>query len=360
MFNGRPRIAPVLALIAAALAAALVPLPRGFIERWYSTGLYIHIQHAMTRASNLFPFALFDVLIAATLIAWLILAIVDLRRRAVFKIVLRTAIWAAILYLAFLFLWGLNYRRTPLTAKLQFDPQAVSPDAAVAIATSAVDQLNTLHDPAHAMGWVPFGSIDPFLSDAFGRAQRLLGNAAVPARPKRTLLNPFFRLTGVEGMTDPFFLETLLESDLLPFERPMDIAHEWGHLAGFADESEASFLGWLTCIHGSIADQYSGWLFLIEEIVPDLRQKDRSGLMRRIASGPLADLRAMAERRRTRVNPAVSHATERIYDGYLKANRVESGIANYGEVVRLILGVRFGPDWTPLPASQAVGGAPPH
>ena len=69
-------------------------------------------------------------------------------------------------------------------------------------------------------------------------------------------------------MTDPYFLETLVKSDLLPFERPMIVAHEWSHLAGFADESEASFAGWLTCVHGSIADQYSGWLFLFEELAP--------------------------------------------------------------------------------------------
>jgi hypothetical protein len=33
-------------------------------------------------------------------------------------------------------------------------------------------------------------------------------------------------------MTDPFLLETLLASNLLPFEVPAVIAHEWGHLAG--------------------------------------------------------------------------------------------------------------------------------
>ena len=46
-------------------------------------------------------------------------------------------------------------------------------------------------------------------------------------------------------MTDPFLLETLLAPDLLDVERPFVIAHEWAHLAGYADESEANFVAWL-------------------------------------------------------------------------------------------------------------------
>ena len=344
------------ALVLGALAAALVPLPRAFIERWYSTFLYVHAQHVITRVSNVVPFALFDALIVAVLAAWFLLAIAGFRhgRLSLVRLVMRTATWTAILYLAFLLVWGLNYRRMPLMDKLQFDPQAASPEAVLALANTAIDRLNALHDPAHAMGWPGFGTVEPSLADALDRVQRELGGTHnfVPARPKRTMLNPLFRLSGVDGMTDPYFLETLVTSDILPFERPMDIAHEWGHLAGFADESEASFVGWLACLHGSTADQYSGWLFLIEELIPAVPQQDRRGFVGRIAPGPLADLRAIAERQRTQVNPVVSSASGRIYDRYLKANRVEAGIASYDEVVRLILGVRYGPDWTPLLSSR--------
>ena len=81
-------------------------------------------------------------------------------------------------------------------------------------------------------------------------------------------------------------------------------------------------------------------------------QQDRLSLYRRMAPGPVADLRAIYERQRTHVNRVVARASGRIYDRYLKANRVEAGIASYDEVVRLILGVRYGPDWTPLLSSH--------
>jgi len=79
-----------------------------------------------------------------------------------------------------------------------------------------------------------------------------------PGRLKHSLLGPYFRWTGVDGMVNPFGLEVIANPDLLPFERPMTIAHEWGHLAGLANEGEANLAGWLTCMRGSIADQYSG------------------------------------------------------------------------------------------------------
>ena len=98
------------------------------------------------------------------------------------------------------------------------------------------------------------------------------------SRPKATLLDFYFRRAGVAGMTDPYFLETLVERNLIPFERPFVVAHEWSHLAGFADESEANFVGWLTCLRGSNADQYSGWLFLYDELAGAVgRGGDRSG-----------------------------------------------------------------------------------
>ena len=44
---------------------------------------------------------------------------------------------------------------------------------------------------------------------------------------------------------------------------------------------------------------------------------------------------------------AVSLVAWRAYDTYLRAQRVESGVRNYGEVVRLLVGTRFEAGWRP-------------
>ena len=269
-------------LVLLAAAAALLPLPTSIVERAYSTSLYPRLQSLLTPVSNHVPFALFDALVAIVAGGWLFAVALDIGRyrrqwaRLGGRLVLRTAVWTAALYLLFLLTWGLNYRRERLSDKLQFDSTAISADAARSVAVTSVNALNALHGRAHSVGWVPFGSIEPSLAKAFDKVQEDLGASSrfAVSRPKATLLDFYFRRAGVAGMTNPYFLETLVERNLLPFERPFVVAHEWSHLAGFADESEANFVGWLTCLRGSIPDQ-------VQRLAVPLRRACRCGRSRR-------------------------------------------------------------------------------
>jgi hypothetical protein len=339
-------------LIAAAAALAVAPVPAGAVERYYSRGVYPPLQRTLTALSNQVPFALFDALIAAVAVWWVYATARDVmvrRKRgplgALGRVALRTATVAAAVYVAFLLAWGLNYRRVGLTDALAFDATRVTPDSARRLARLAVEELNRQHAAAHATAAVP-AAVDPALALAFHRAQRALGRDtfARPARPKRTLLDVYFKSAAVEGMTDPFFLETLVVSDLLPVERPAVIAHEWAHLAGIGHEGDANFAGWLTCMYGQPAAQYSGWLMLYREVVARIDPADRDRIAEGLAEGPRNDLRAIAERSRRNVRRAVADAGWRVYDGYLKANRVHEGAASYAEVVRLVLGTTLGRD----------------
>jgi hypothetical protein len=339
----------ILSIVAGACAAALLPLPAGAVERWYSAGLYPPLQRAVTSLSNMFPFALLDVLIVAVPAAWIVAATRGVRRsahrlRSLAVWGLRALAGAAALYLLFLVMWGLNYRRVPLERKLPFDARAVTVASARDAAQLAVSRLNALSADAHARADDDAGAINPPLAQAFESAMRELGTTGetVPARPKHTLLDLYFRPAGVSGMTDPFFLETLLESNLLPVEQPFVVAHEWSHLAGFADEGEANFGGWLTCVRADAAAQYSGWLFLFGELANAVSRDDRTTLIARLDRGPRDDLRAIAARLARDVKPQVSAAGWRVYDQYLKANRIEAGTASYAQVVRLVLGTGYG------------------
>ena len=158
-------------------------------------------------------------------------------------------------------------------------------------------QLNALHDAAHRMGWhdpvdnevlrASFTTVQGMLSDA---------RAATPGRLKGTLFGPYFRWTSVDGMINPFGLEVLQNPDLLPFERPFIAAHEWAHLAGYADESEASFVGWLIAMHADMSSQYSGWLFLYWQISGELGTGARARLASTLESGPRQDINAIVDR----------------------------------------------------------------
>jgi hypothetical protein len=338
-------------VVAAAGIAAVLPWPESVVERWYSTGLYPLLQQPMTGLSNRVPFALADIALLAAISGWLLMAVFQLRRSggrqlgvALGRIAARTIVATAAIYLAFLALWGLNYRRLPLERKLGFDTGGLTPDAARATTMVAVSRVNELYAQAHTSGWSQDNLVDPSLAGAFSSVARDLNGSGktVPGRPKHTLLNLYFRPAAVDGATDPFFLETLVATDLLPFERPFVVAHEWSHLAGFADEGEANFVGWLTCARAGAPAQYSGWLFLSEQLMRDLPRPDREYVMKRLAAGPRTDLREIAARLARDVRPQVSAAGWRVYDTYLKANRVEAGAASYDQVVRLVMGTQLG------------------
>ena len=83
-------------------------------------------------------------------------------------------------------------------------------------------------------------------------------------------------------MTVPVFLEVILNPDLLPVEKPFVLAHEWAHLAGYADESEANFVAWLACCRATTA----GAIQRVARRLWPRRQRAAAG--RRAALPPLA------------------------------------------------------------------------
>ena len=362
------RVALAVTLLTFAVLGALAPLPPRFVEQWFSTSIYPAIQHIVTPLSNSVPFAVFDVLCGAAAIvtsAVLIRAIRTARRsrsaRPLGRALGLLLIGGAGVYLWFLLFWGLNYRRVPMTERLRVEAGGPAAAAVVQLGRNAATQLNELHDEAHAIGWRNQPMEDAALRRGFDEIQRALSDApsAVPGRLKQTIFGPYFRWSGVDGMVNPFGLEVLANPDLLPFERPFVAAHEWAHLAGYADEAEASFVGWLACLRGGAAARYSAWLLMYWQVNAELSQAERASLATALAPGPRADIDAIVARIRRGQWPLLRNASWQLYDQYLKANRVEEGVRSYGLVVTLILRAEFDDGWIPVRREPSRDDRPP-
>ena len=137
-------------------------------------------------------------------------------------------------------------------------------------------------------------------------------------------------------MINPIALESIVHPDLLPFERPFVLAHEWAHLAGQADEAQASAVGWLACMRGTPALAYSASLYLIMEAASALPGENRQIAMKQLDPGVRADIDAILLRLQ-KGKPTVQRTASRVYDEYLRANRVADGTASYGRALSLIL-----------------------
>jgi hypothetical protein len=334
----------VLAIIA--LLCLAVPLPEQTVETLYARDMYPWLQTGFTSLSNFAPFAVLDVMlvVGAVLLALRLWRTLIITREqglfnAAWELLRRGVRAAAILAILFLWAWGFNYRRPALESTVpgaDTRPTIEELDKAFTAANVLAARLRP------TVAGQPALTDDQLFSELqkpFNTALAHIGRPAlsVPGRPKHSVvLTPFFTKAGVDGMLNPLALESIVHRELLRFERPVVLAHEWAHLAGQADEAEASAVGWLACMYGGPSLAYSASLYLINQA-----RAAMPAAMRRVASAKIhpdvrGDLAEIAERLK-KEDPRVQRAAFRIYDEYLKANRVEDGQASYGRALTLIL-----------------------
>jgi len=356
--NSKLKTVLKLVLISGAVLLYFVPPSSAWIEAHYSGAIYPWIQRAITPLSNRVPFAINDALILALIIAlpaWWILRLRSAGRgrrgAALARLAFNSAALGASIFLVFDLVWGLNYHREPLTRKLDYDQTRVTEAAALQLADLGVTELNDLSLAAHSSAWPGPAEWSKRLQPSFEPVVAELGDpgGAAPGKPKKTLFDFYLTAAGIDGFTNPFGLEVVLESHLLPQEQPFDLAHEWSHLAGFADESEANFIALISCLQSENASlRYAGWL----ELYPYLPHGDGNTETHnpgrpQLAPEVKADLDAIEKRRSEGIKPWVSTAQWKLYDRFLKANSVQEGVASYGLFVRLVLGTRFNAGWVP-------------
>jgi hypothetical protein len=321
------------------------------VDEFYSRDLYPWLQRLITSASNLTAVAFMDGLLvgAALLVLYRIGRLIGaVRRRGVLDVsaeALKRLVRAtALIALAFMFFWGFNYRRLPLETTLEGGVAARPTEAMLvdAVMESARLAADLRAEATRATPSTPDELAEMLHAPMNAALVRLNREPlARPGRPKTSrLLTPYFTAAGVDGMINPIALESIIHRDLLPFERPFVLAHEWAHLAGHGDEAEASAVGWFACMSGPPTLAYSASLYLLMEGAAQLRGESRSRAFAQLDAGVRADLEAVRQRV-LRQQPRVRQATSRVYDQYLKANRVEDGTASYSRAVSVILSAPF-------------------
>jgi hypothetical protein len=319
-----------------------------WIERAYANGAYPAWERIAFAMTSPFPWSLGDLaaLVGAGAIVWEVVAFARKRRRRgadVAALLLNCAAILGIYAVWFELSWAWNYARAPIESRMRFDSARVTPANASALRTRAMAQMNALAAAAHARSALPLDLTA--LRAAWVPAVRRVGDEWTPSvgPAKPTLFDPFMLATGTSGFINPLTLNVAMASDLLWFERPFDMAHEWSHDAAYAREDEANYLAIVTCLRSpDPAVRYAGWfeLFLY---LPQRRYAHREFV-------PLVwqDFAALRKRDERHINVMLAHWTWRTYNVYLKSNRIASGIANYNEVTRLVLGVPLDAQGLPI------------
>jgi uncharacterized protein DUF3810 len=341
--------------IAAALAVKFMTPSPAWIETHYSNGAYPPIDRFVRAITGPLPFTLGDVLFIVVLLALIVWWVRRLRgapkgRRLTVagRLLLRTVAVAGLVFVWFAVSWAFNYARVPLADKIPVHNERTNEDSVTAFAEHVVDELSRNADAAHRelrKRRPTDASNAEILYPRFVNVIRRLGERATFAPPhvKPTMFQPLFEASATSGFTDPWTHEVNLDASAFEFERPAIYVHEWAHLAGFADESEANFISVLTCTTSKDPLlRYSGWILTWFNLPSSIRVKHH------VSRQAHEDIQAIVARYRRQVNLGVEKASRVAYDQYLKANRVKAGFASYHLFVRWLTGADFDRDGLPL------------
>jgi hypothetical protein len=344
--RARAYLLDLVAIVLAWLATA-APLPVAFVEQVYANGIFAKLNTLFVPLANRVPFAFGDLEAIVVLVALVVCWARTLRGakrggrlRVLAPLVAHTLGFAALGLVLFELLWGWNYRRATVVARVTYDVSRVNDASVAAFSERIVTILNRDVGAAHAE------TLDrEKLRAAFVPVVARLGDRWTPAVtvPKTTLLQPYYDAAGIGGQYSPFAFETLLNASFLPFELPRALAHEWAHVAGFTDEGDANYIGTLACLRSSDPlIRYSGafWTY------GDLPQSERARLQ--LDPRVVADMRASRERFLRRFRPGLFALQWSFYDRYLRANHVAGGVASYGAFLRLLVGTPLDAEGLPL------------
>lgn len=359
---GRPLIGVVSALIAYALFQALARTPE-LSEVILGSGRGTIPARLLSAFTGSVPWSVAEIAAGAYLLWLAALAGLALRqsirghrrfRNALAGGLARGIRDAGLLVAIGYLVWGFNYARVPFDRRAGWPAWSGVESAELRLLTErAVGYANTtyvtLHESEDALAPTPAPENPTLLLAGIEDGWRAVGFLFPKEAPavagsfglvKRPHSSPLIARLGVSGVFMPLTAEPHVLKGMPAVGSVQAMAHEQAHQRGFANEAEASFMGFLANSHSpEPVARYSSAVFAARQLLAAFRRTDpeaAGAVAERLHPGvyrDLADLDAFWKPYRG-VGQKVGSA---VNDRYLRANRVSGGVASYGRVVRLLV-----------------------
>ena len=314
-----------------------------WIEKYYSAYLYPLIYKTHYFFFNGFSHPVGDLLYAIGIIFIPILFLKLFRKKfSIVLIFLNITSLFSLVFLVFNFNWGLNYYRLPLSEKMNLD---IEYDKTELINTLnyLVRSTNLLHikltKDRNKIVKISYDSdqIIEMIYKEFHFSQKFEQKLFL----KKSLWSNILNYTGFAGYLNPFTLESNINLNIPKLNFMITAPHEMAHQLGFASESEANFIAFITCFKNSDPYiRYAGLTFAINYCYSNLLKIDpvkAKMYMKSLNPGILEnykDISIFWDKYRNPFEPIIKKS----YDSYLKANGQSMGIESYDGMVGLIVG----------------------
>jgi hypothetical protein len=330
---------PFIIAIMVFLSLKIAVVNSGFVEKYYSRGVYPVIADIFSSVSRLSPFSLWDIF--WIIVLWLVISgilLVIFKRMNFWIFGLKLLQSLAVLYSLFYMVWGYNYFRPPIEKRLGWN----TPKTDEAVFRSVLDTLISRTNASYCtMDVSQYHVIDSLVEESYRKNSKVLGinypNGVRP--PKVMVMSSIYSKLGVSGYFGPFFNEVHVNFFVLPGDYPFLLGHEKAHQFGVTSEAEANLLSFIVCTTSEDNRlRYSGYQTLLLYFLGDASHlKDYHDFLNKLDARVLNDIRFRQKYYRNLESPLLSNIQSRANDSYLKVNHVEKGILNYNQVVSLVI-----------------------
>ncbi len=248
----------------------------------------------------------------------------------------------SLIFLVFNLNWGLNYYRLPLNKKMNLDLK-YKKNELINTVDYLVKSSNLLHnkltDHKGEVVKVTYESdqIIEIICRDFNFFQKFERRPFI----KKSLWSNLLNYMGFAGYLNPFTLESNINLNIPKLNFIITAAHEIAHQAGFASESEANFIAFITSLKNSDPYiKYAGLTFALSYCYSELLKTDpvsAKKYMKLLNPGILESYKEISRFWNQYENP-FEPLIKKSYDSYLKANGQSMGIESYDGMVGLVIG----------------------
>ncbi len=348
----------VLLLLGAALIGAHLATRRNYAwNRTLSEKLVRPVHRFLSRAADLLPFSLAELLIALALtgvLVYIISQLVKMIRRKewakrVYIILITLLSLGAVVYAGFCLLWGVYYYGDDFMAKSGLRREKISAEQLAEVTAWYADLANeyALQVPRDERGVCALDRTavlarSPEVYRDLERRFPCLEGPAVHAKGIRC--SRVMSLVDFTGFFFPFTAEANVNMDFPTSLLPSTVAHELAHQRGVAKEQEANFVAVLACLEDGDPDfVYSAALLAYTHLGNALYSADHDAWEEVYAGLDEAVKRDFAANRLywAAFETPVQEASNTVYEGFLHSYDQELGLKSYGACVDLLVNYYF-------------------
>ena len=230
----------------------------------------------------------------------------------------------SVVYFIFYSFWGLNYFKTSISYKLNIknDYEFEELDNTLNFIIARINEEVPLLQDFNELNFLEITNMNDL-------------------NVKQSLAPSYLLLQTVSGHFIPFTSESVVNFDIPKIDLPVVIFHEYAHQMGYADEAEASFIGFMKAVESNNANvRYSGYFNALLNLLNEINKNHKEELENytsKLNDRVISDINYYMEFWSKYSNNYFDKVQKYIYDLYLKSNNQEAGIMTYNKVSNFII-----------------------